>query len=145
MSTGRKFENIKASIVNDRYASFEDFLNNFCNTDRAWQASFIVASGASPYATYGRVDTWLTGFRANLAKVDVPTLVMRLPVRPTVAIRLRRWREKAGELLAGEGARWCCPPTRRRMVLSGDRWAFLRRGPSSVLREAPSCLRGPAR
>jgi non-heme chloroperoxidase len=47
----QEFENIKASIVNDRYASFEDFLNNFCNTDRAWQASFIVASGASPYAT----------------------------------------------------------------------------------------------
>jgi non-heme chloroperoxidase len=91
----QEFENIKASIVNDRYASFEDFLNNFCNTDRAWQASFIVASGTSPYATYGRVDTCLTDFRANLAKVDVPTLVVHgtedriLPHQATAAARLR--------------------------------------------------------
>ena len=59
------------------------------------KASFIVASGASPYATYGRVDTWLTDFRANLAKVDVPTLVVHgtedriLPHQATAAARLR--------------------------------------------------------
>ena len=39
----------------------------------------------------------------------------------------------------------CCPPAHGRMVPSGDRWAFLRRGPSSVPREAPSCPPGPAR
>jgi tetratricopeptide (TPR) repeat protein len=42
----------------------------------AWQASFIVAAGASPYATYACVDTWLTDFRADLPKFDVPTLVV---------------------------------------------------------------------
>jgi non-heme chloroperoxidase len=69
----------------DRYAYFEDFLNNFYNvdklggsriSDRAWQNSFIVAAGASPYATYACVDTWLTDFRADLPKIDVPTLVV---------------------------------------------------------------------
>jgi non-heme chloroperoxidase len=79
------FDGIKAAIVADRYAYFEDFLNNFYNvdkfggtriSDRAWQASFIVASGCSPYATYACVDAWLTDFRADLPKIDVPTLVV---------------------------------------------------------------------
>jgi len=82
---GQVFEGIKAAIVADRYAYFEDFFNNFYNvdklggtriSDRAWQASFIVASGCSPYATYACVDTWLTDFRADLPNIDVPTLVV---------------------------------------------------------------------
>jgi non-heme chloroperoxidase len=40
------------------------------------QASFNVAVGASPYATYACVDTWLTDFRQDLPKIDVPTLVV---------------------------------------------------------------------
>jgi non-heme chloroperoxidase len=79
------FEDIKAAIVRDRYAYFEDFLNNFYNvdvlggtriSDRALQASFQVAAGASPYASYACVDTWLTDFRDDVAKIDVPTLVV---------------------------------------------------------------------
>jgi non-heme chloroperoxidase len=79
------FTDIKAAIVNDRYRYFEDFLNNFYNvdvlggtriSDRAWQASFNVAVGASPFATYACVDTWLTDFRADLAKIDVPVLAV---------------------------------------------------------------------
>jgi len=82
---GQVFEDIKAAIVNDRYAYFEAFFNNFYNvdvlggtkiSDRALQASFIVAVGASPYATYACVDTWLTDFRGDLPKIDVPTLVV---------------------------------------------------------------------
>ncbi len=82
---GKVFEDIKAAIVADRYAYFQDFLNNFYNvdklggtriSDRAWQNSFIVAAGASAYATYACVDTWLTDFRADLPKIDVPTLVV---------------------------------------------------------------------
>jgi non-heme chloroperoxidase len=82
---GQVFEDIKAAIVEDRYAYFEDFLNNFYNvdvlgpgriSDRAWQASFQVAAGASPFASYACVDTWLTDFRDDVAKIDVPTLVM---------------------------------------------------------------------
>lgn len=83
---GQVFENIKAAIVKDRYAYFQDFLDNFYNTDklaparignRAWQASFIVAVSASPYATYACVDTWLTDFREDLPKIDVPVHVRR--------------------------------------------------------------------
>jgi non-heme chloroperoxidase len=82
---GQVFEDIKASIVKDRYAYFKDFFDNFYNTDtlapariseQAWQASFNVAAGASPYASYACVDTWLTDFCADLPKIHVPTLVV---------------------------------------------------------------------
>jgi non-heme chloroperoxidase len=79
------FDDIKAAVANDRYAFFEGFFNNFYNvdvlggtriSDRAWQASFNVAAGCSPFASYACVDTWLTDFRADLPKIDVPVLVM---------------------------------------------------------------------
>jgi len=82
---GQVFEGIKAAIVKDRYAYFKDFLDNFYNVDvlrpsriseQAWQASFNVAAAASPYASYACVDTWLTDFRGDLPKIDVPTLVV---------------------------------------------------------------------
>jgi non-heme chloroperoxidase len=82
---GQVFEDIKAGIVRDRYAYFKDFLDNFYNVDvlaperiseQAWQASFQVAAGASPHATYACVDSWLTDFRADLPRIDVPTLVV---------------------------------------------------------------------
>jgi non-heme chloroperoxidase len=79
------FEGIKAAIVSDRYAYFKDFFDNFYNVDKfaperisdqALHASFTVAAGSSPYATYACVDTWLTDFREDLPKIDVPTLVV---------------------------------------------------------------------
>ena len=82
---GQVFEDIKAQIVKDRYVYFKQFFDNFYNTDKlaperiseqAWQASFNVAAGASPYASYACVDTWLTDFRDDLRKIDVPTLVV---------------------------------------------------------------------
>jgi non-heme chloroperoxidase len=82
---GQVFEGIKAAIVKDRYAYFSDFFANFYNTDtfapdrissRAWDASFQAAVTASPFATYACVDTWLTDFRDDLPKIDVPTLVI---------------------------------------------------------------------
>jgi non-heme chloroperoxidase len=97
---GSVFDGIKAAIVKDRYAYFQDFLNNFYNVDKlmperisecAWQASFNVAAGSSPHATYVCVDTWLTDFRDDLPKIDVPTLVIHgtedriLPFEATAA------------------------------------------------------------
>ena len=82
---GKVFADIKAAHANDRYAFFEDFLNNFNNvdvlgdtriSDRAWQASFNVAAGSSPFASYACVDTWLTDFRTDLPTIEVPVLVM---------------------------------------------------------------------
>ena len=97
---GEVFEQIKAAIAKDRYAWFKDFFDNFYNTDKlmperiseqAWQASFNVAVGASPYATYACVDSWLTDFRDDLPKIDVPVLVIHgtedriLPFEATAA------------------------------------------------------------
>ena len=94
------FEQIKAAIVADRYAWFKEFLDNFYNTDtlmperiseQAWQASFNVAAAASPFASYACVDTWLTDFRGDLPKIDVPVLVVHgtddriLPFEATAA------------------------------------------------------------
>ena len=61
-----------------------------------WQATFITAAGSSPYATYACVDTWLTDFRADLPKIDVPVLVLHgtedriLPFEATAAPAPRR-------------------------------------------------------
>ena len=57
---------------------FKGFFDNFYNvdvlgpdriSDQAWQSSFTVAVGSSPYATYACVDTWLTDFREDLPKI----------------------------------------------------------------------------
>jgi non-heme chloroperoxidase len=100
---GEVFEGIKEAIVADRYAYFDDFFANFYNTDvlaperigdAALRASFQVAAGASPYASYACVDTWLTDFRGDLPKIDIPVLVAHgtadriLPFEATAA-RLR--------------------------------------------------------
>ena len=97
---GQVFEGIKAGIASDRYAFFKGFLDNFNNVDvlapdriseQAWQAEFVVAVGSSPHASYACVDTWLTDFREDLPKIDVPTLVMHgtedrtLPFEATAA------------------------------------------------------------
>jgi len=82
---GSVFDEIKTAVVKDRPAFFKSFLDNFNNVDvlggtriseQAWQNSFIVAVGASPYAAHACVDTWLTDFRDDLPKIDVPTLVL---------------------------------------------------------------------
>src|ERR1700751_1752690 len=79
------FDGIKAAITKDRYAYFKDFFDNFYNVDKleperiskqAVRASFNVAAGSSPHASYACVDTWLTDFRADLPKIEVPMLVM---------------------------------------------------------------------
>ena len=95
---GEVFDGIKAAIVGDRFAYLENFLNDSYNadvfggsriSDQAWYAGFIAGLGASAYATYACVDTWLTDFRPDLRRFDVPTLVIHgtddriLPIRAT--------------------------------------------------------------
>jgi non-heme chloroperoxidase len=79
------FDGIKAAVLADRPAYFKDFLDNFYNvdqyagtriSDQAWQSSFIAAVLASPYAAHACVDAWLTDFRGDLPKIDVPTLLV---------------------------------------------------------------------
>jgi non-heme chloroperoxidase len=80
------FDGFEQTITNDRYAWFKFFFDNFYNvdefhgtrtSDRGWNASFQVAAGSSAYATLACVSTWLTDFRADLPKIDVPLLVVQ--------------------------------------------------------------------
>jgi non-heme chloroperoxidase len=79
------FDGIREAAINDRYAWFKQFLDDFYNVDKfapdrisdqAWQASFNVACMGSAYSSYACVDNWLTDFRDDLPKIDVPTLVV---------------------------------------------------------------------
>ncbi len=79
------FEGIKQAVRADRYAFFTEFFKNFYNTDKlmgtrmsegAVQASWNVAAKASATASFECVDTWHEDFRRNLARVNVPTLVI---------------------------------------------------------------------
>jgi non-heme chloroperoxidase len=79
------FEGIQKAVAADRYAFFTEFFKNFYNTDlllgkrvseQAVQASWNVAAGASATASLACVPTWHEDFRQDLARVDVPTLVM---------------------------------------------------------------------
>lgn len=82
---GAVFDGIQKALAADRYAFFTEFFKNFYNTDlllgkrvseQAVQASWNVAAGASAMASYACVPTWHEDFRKDLARVDVPALVI---------------------------------------------------------------------
>ena len=79
------FEGIQKAIVADRYAFFTEFFKNFYNTDellgkrvseQAVQASWNLASSASATASLACVPTWHEDFRKDVARIEVPTLVI---------------------------------------------------------------------
>jgi non-heme chloroperoxidase len=79
------FEGIEQSATTDRYAWFDDFYQNFYNLDEnlgsriseaAVRASWQVAASASWYASSAVVHTWHTDFRADIEKIDVPSLIV---------------------------------------------------------------------
>jgi non-heme chloroperoxidase len=82
---GSVFEGIQKAVAADRYAFFTEFFKNFYNTDlllgkrvseQAVQASWNLAAGASATASLACVPTWHEDFRQDLARIEVPTLVM---------------------------------------------------------------------
>jgi non-heme chloroperoxidase len=82
---GAVFEGIKKGMAVDRLAFLSQFLSNFYNvdvlrgkqiSDQAVQLSWNIAAGASPKGTLDCVSTWLTDFRNDLKKIDVPTRVV---------------------------------------------------------------------
>ncbi len=82
---GSVFDDIKNRIAKDRLALLSDFLFNFYNadvlrgarvSDQVIQASWNVAAAASPKGTLDCVSAWLTDFRDDLARIDIPTLVV---------------------------------------------------------------------
>jgi non-heme chloroperoxidase len=79
------FEGLKQAVLADRYAFLDSFLANLYNadlsiperlSDSALRASSQVAYGSGPYATYACIDTWLTDFRGDLPKIDIPVLAV---------------------------------------------------------------------
>jgi len=82
---GSVFDGIKKGIAADRPAFLTQFLSNFYNLDvlggkliseEAVQLSWNIGAGASPKGTLDCVSAWLTDFRNDLKKIDVPTLVI---------------------------------------------------------------------
>ncbi|HEV2697913.1 MAG TPA: alpha/beta hydrolase [Terriglobales bacterium] len=82
---GAVFESIQKAVAADRYAFFTEFFKNFYNTDellgklvseQAVQASWNVAATASPTASLACVATWHEDFRHDVARINVPTLVI---------------------------------------------------------------------
>ncbi|MGW4685008.1 alpha/beta fold hydrolase [Streptomyces sp. NPDC004244] len=95
---GDVFKGIEEAIRADRFAFMTDFFADFYNVDvlggeriseQAVQASWNVAVGASAKGTLDCVQAWLTDFRADLPRIDVPTLIIHgdadrtLPVTAT--------------------------------------------------------------
>ncbi len=80
------FDGFKDAIRADRPAFLTGFFDNFSNTDDLLgtrisadkiRSDFVIASQASAAGTLACVDTWLTDFRGDLPRFDVPTLVMQ--------------------------------------------------------------------
>jgi len=79
------FDGITARIAVDRPAVMKDFLDRSYNvdllggsrvSDQAWQNSFYVAVSASPHAALRCVISCLEDFRADLARIHIPVLVI---------------------------------------------------------------------
>jgi len=79
------FEGTQKAAAADRYTFFNEFFKDFYNTDvllgkrvseQAVHASWIVAAGASATASVACIPTWHEDFRNDLARIDVPTLVI---------------------------------------------------------------------
>jgi len=73
------FDRARAAIDVDRHSYLQHFLDNAFSDrigEQVRRAAFTVAAAASPHATAGCVGIWLTDFRADLPKIDVPTLVI---------------------------------------------------------------------
>lgn len=80
------FDGLLEAVQADRYAFFTDFFTNFYNSEtylgtprlsqQAVDASWRLAAGASPIASVAAQPTWLTDFRGDIGKIDVPALIV---------------------------------------------------------------------
>jgi len=82
---GSVFEGIQQAIRADRPAFLSKFLADFYNvdelrgkrvSDEVVHLSWSIASLASPTGTLDCVSAWLTDFRGDLQRINVPTLVV---------------------------------------------------------------------
>jgi len=105
---GKVFEGIQNAVAADRYAFFTEFFKNFFNTDvflgkriseQVVQASWNVAAGASATASLACVPTWHEDFRNDVARIDVPTLIIHGDADRIVPIQASG--EKTAKLVKG--------------------------------------------
>lgn len=112
------FDGIQASIRHDRMAYLTDFLDAFYNPDvflgsrvseQVVRENWNAGTAASPIGTLACVSAWLTDFRPDMPRVDVPSLVIHgtedriLPVSATGGTYLHEALADS-ELLLVEGA-----------------------------------------
>jgi non-heme chloroperoxidase len=80
------FDEIVAAATGDRYAFLTQFFQNFYNLDEnlgtrisedAVRHSWNVATSASWFATTAVVRTWYEDFRSDIARIDVPALILQ--------------------------------------------------------------------
>ncbi|MEU1077131.1 MULTISPECIES: alpha/beta hydrolase [unclassified Streptomyces] len=79
------FDGIAEQAEADRYAWYESFFVDFFNTDEtlgsrlseaALRANWATAIASAPRAAYACVPAWLTDFRADVERIDVPSLIL---------------------------------------------------------------------
>lgn len=79
------FDPMLEAVKKDRYAFFTGFFQNFFNTEtflgsrlseEALAANKALAYAASPYASVAAQLTWVTDFREDIPKIDVPALIV---------------------------------------------------------------------
>jgi non-heme chloroperoxidase len=82
------FDGIENAAKSDRFAWFQDFYSNFYNLDEnlgtrisqaAVDASWSVAIGSAPVASYAVVASWIEDFRGDVEAVKaagIPTLIV---------------------------------------------------------------------
>ena len=80
------FDGLTEAVTADRYAFFTEFFKNFYNTDtflgtprlseESVRASWNTASRAGATASVAAQPPWLTDFRADIPKIDVPALIV---------------------------------------------------------------------
>jgi non-heme chloroperoxidase len=121
---GSIFAGIEKAVAADRYAFFTEFFKNFYNTDvllgkrvseQAVQANWNVAASASATASLACVATWHEDFREDLARIDVPMLVIHGDgdrILPITAAGLRTAKLiKGARLLVVKDGPHCIPWT----------------------------------
>lgn len=80
------FDGLMEAVTADRYAFFTEFFKNFYNSDtflgtprlsqEVMSAGWNLAVSSSPIASVAAQPTWLTDFRQDIPKIDVPALIV---------------------------------------------------------------------
>ena len=79
------FDGLLKSVTADRFAFFTGFYQNFYNLDEnlgsrvsqeVVDVSQSIAAGSSSYSSIADQPTWLTDFRGDIPRIDVPALIV---------------------------------------------------------------------